>query len=163
MMVSTIFEREFNNLLSLQGEALVSKKEHLNFKNSEDGFEGIRLVFEWNDGEAEFELQFVNPKGRYFKTEHSLFADGQHIREEKLLGYSTEEFLIDASMPGTWQVNVKYLGNKRLSPSYLKAVIYYNYGNTAQRKETKVYNMDLKHVNQELFKIENKITQNISK
>jgi tetratricopeptide (TPR) repeat protein len=107
MMVSTIFEREFNNLLSLQGEALVSKKEHLNFKNSEDGFEGIRLVFEWNDGEAEFELQFVNPKGRYFKTEHSLFADGQHIREEKLLGYTTEEFLIDTSMPGTWQVNVK--------------------------------------------------------
>ena len=151
MMVATIFEREFNNLLSLQGEALVSKKEHLNFKNSEDGFEGTRLVFEWNDGEAEFELQFVNPEGRYFKTEHSLFADGEHIRQEKLLGYTTEEFLIDGSMPGTWQVNVNYLGNKRLAPSYLKAVIYYDYGTMAQRKETKVFKMNLKNVKQELF------------
>jgi tetratricopeptide (TPR) repeat protein len=151
MMVSTIFEREFNNLLTLHGEAILSKKQQRNLKIIEDSFEGSRFVFEWNDGEAEFELQFVNPEGRYFKTEHSLFSNGEHIREEKLLGYSTEEFLIDDSMSGTWQVNVKYLGNKRLTPSYLKAVIYYNYGTIAQRKETKVYKMDMKNVNQELF------------
>jgi tetratricopeptide (TPR) repeat protein len=151
MMIATIFEREFNNLLTQHSEAILSKKEQRNFKNIEDSFEGTRFVFEWNDGEAEFELQFVNPEGRYFKTEHSLFADGEHIREEKLLGYTTEEFLIDGSMPGTWQVNVNYLGNKRLAPSYLKAVIYYDYGTMAQRKETKVFKMNLKNVKQELF------------
>ena len=112
-------------------------------------------MFEWNDGEAEFELQFVNPEGRYFKTEHSFFADAERIREEKLLGYTTAEFLIDGSMPATWQVNAKYLGNKKLTPSYLKASTYYDYGTDAQRKEIKVFKLGLKNVNQELFKVNN--------
>ncbi len=151
MKVAKLVEREFNNLLALKGDRILSKKEQRNFKFSDTDFKGTRLVFEWNDGEAEFELQFVNPEGRYYKTEHSLFADGDVIREQKLLGYTTEEFLIDGSMPGTWQVNLKYLGNKRLTPSYLKAVVYYNYGTAAQRKETKVFKMGFKDVNRELL------------
>jgi len=151
MTVAKLVEREFNNLLALKGERILSKKEQKNLEDLDTDFKGTRLVFEWNDGEAEFELQFVNPEGRYYKTEHSLFADGDVIREQKLLGYNTEEFLIDGSMPGTWQVNLKYLGNKRLTPSYLKAVVYYNYGTAAQRKETKVFKMGFKDVNRELL------------
>jgi hypothetical protein len=56
-------------------------------------------------------------------------------------------------MPGMWQVNAKYLGNKRLTPSYLKGTVYNHYGTAAQRKETKVFKLGLKNVNQELFKV----------
>jgi len=157
MSFGKMMDREFDNLISLHGKEILSKKEFDNYISDED-FNGTRLVFEWNDGEAEFELQFVNPKGHYFKTEHSLFADPDRIREEKLAGYSCEEFLIDESLPGTWQVNAKYLGNKRLTPSYMKATIYYDYGSAAQRKEIKVFKLGLKNVNQELFKIQNTVS-----
>jgi tetratricopeptide (TPR) repeat protein len=53
MVVSRIMDREFNNLLSLNGERILSKKQR-NVQKSKDDFEGTRLVFEWNDGEAEF-------------------------------------------------------------------------------------------------------------
>jgi hypothetical protein len=146
-----IMNREFNNLIMLKGNEILSKeaKTHV----LEEDFNGTRMVFEWNDSEAEFELQFVNPEGHYYTKTHSLAANSERIRDEKLLGYSCEEFLIDESLTGTWQVNVKYLGNKSLTPSYLKATIYYDYGTLAQRKEIKVFKLGLKNVNQELFKV----------
>ncbi|WP_273567082.1 carboxypeptidase-like regulatory domain-containing protein [Maribacter halichondriae] len=154
LTVTKMMDREFNNLITLKGKNIFPQNDLHDFKVEND-FDGTRLVFEWNDGEAEFELQFVNPEGHYYATEHSLFADPERIREEKLAGYSCEEFLIDESLQGTWQVNAKYLGNKRLTPSYLKATIYYDYGSAAQRKETNVFKLGLKNVNQELFKIQN--------
>lgn len=111
------------------------------------------MVFEWNDGEAEFELQFVNPQGHYFKYEHSLFANAKSIQQEKTVGFSCQEFLMDDSLTGEWQINATYLGNKKLSASYLKATIYYNYGLESQREETKVFKLGLKNVNRELFKL----------
>lgn len=147
-----VFDRDFNNLVVLKGKEIISDKA-FETQLLEENFQGARLVFEWNDGEAEFELQFVNPQGHYFKEEHSLFANAAEIQQEKQLGYSCKEFLMDDSLPGTWQINAKYLGNRKLTASYLKATIYYNYGLESQRKETKVFKLGLKNVNQELFKI----------
>ena len=147
-----IFKRDFNNLITLKGKEIISDKA---FENniSEEDFQGTRLVFEWNDGEAEFELQFVNPQGHYFIAEHSLFANATEIQQEKQIGYSCKEFLMDDSLPGTWQINTKYLGNRKLTASYLKATIYYNYGLETQKKETKVFKLGLKNVNQQLFSL----------
>lgn len=147
-----IFERDYSNLVALKGKEIISDKA-FERQSLEEDFQGTRLVFEWNDGEAEFELQFVNPQGHYLKEEHSLFANAAEIQQEKQLGYSSKEFLMDDSLPGTWQINGKYLGNRKLTASYLKATIYYNYGLESQRKETKVFKLALKNVNQELFKI----------
>ena len=148
---ATIMGREFNNLIALKGNEIISKnaKKHV----LEDDFNGIRLVFEWNDSEAEFELQFVNPEGHYFISKHSLMANADRIADEKALGFSCEEYLIDEPLPGNWQVNVKYLGNKSLSPSYLKVTTYTNYGTKTQRKHIDVFKLSLKYINQELFKI----------
>ena len=115
---------------------------------------GTRLVFEWNDSEAEFDLQFVNPENQYYTWKHSLAANAETIYSEKDYGYNTTEYLLDYSLPGTWTVNVSYSGNKSLTPTYLKATIYYNYGTNAQSKEVKVFKLSLKNVNQELFKIQ---------
>ncbi|MCP4975256.1 MAG: hypothetical protein GY931_03765 [Maribacter sp.] len=149
-----LMDRELNNLLTISGRDILSKRD---FKKAlfEEYFNGTRLVFEWNDSEAEFELQFVNPEGHYYTKTHSLAANSERIREEKLIGYACDEFLIDSSLAGTWQINAKYLGNKSLTPSYLKVTIYQDFGTLAQRKETKVFKLGLKNVNIELFKVRN--------
>ena len=148
-----IMNRDFNNLLSLHKAALVSSDNRPSLFVEEEDFQGTRLVFEWNDGEAEFDLQFVNPGGQYFNWNHSLARDAEAIMLEKELGFSTEEYLIDDSLPGTWKVNVNYAGNKSLTPTYLKVTVYNNYGSPGQTKQTMVFKLFLKDVNQELFKL----------
>jgi tetratricopeptide (TPR) repeat protein len=149
-----IMEREFNNLLMLQRDKLVdSRKSNKLFVAKED-FEGTRLVFEWNDGEADFDLQFVNPEGQYYAWKHNLSDNAAVIAREKDFGYNVKEYLVDGALPGTWKVNVNYLGNKSLTPTYLKATIYSNYGTALQRKEVKNFKLSLKNVNQQLFTLQ---------
>ncbi|MDT0539542.1 MULTISPECIES: carboxypeptidase-like regulatory domain-containing protein [Croceitalea] len=149
-----IVEREYNNLLMLEKGAVVKGRKAQKLFVAEEDFKGTRLVFEWNDGEAEFDLQFVNPENQYHKWKHSMFDNVEVIEREKSFGYNANEYLIDDSLPGTWQVNVNYLGNKSLSPTYLKATVYYDYGSRNQRKEVKVFKLSLKNVNQELFNLQ---------
>lgn len=149
-----IVDREYNNLLMLKKGAVVKSRKAQKLFIAEEDFKGTRLVFEWNDGEAEFDLQFVNPENQYHKWKHSMFDNVEVIEREKSFGYNVNEYLIDGSLPGTWQVNVNYLGNKSLSPTYLKATVYYDYGSRNQRKEVKVFKLSLKNVNQELFRLQ---------
>ena len=149
-----IQEREYNNLLSLEKGNLMEVGKAQKLFVAEEDFKGTRLVFEWNDGEAEFDLQFVNPENQYHKWKHSIADNADVIDREKNFGYNVKEYLIDGSLPGTWQVNVNYLGNKSLTPSYLKATVYYDYGSRNQRKEVKVFKLGLKNVNQELFRLQ---------
>jgi len=148
-----IIRREFNNLLMLEKETVVKGLSVKNLYVADEDFEGTRLVFEWNDSEAEFDLQFVNPGNQYFKWNHSLADNSEVIKREKEFGYNVTEYLMDGALPGIWKVNVNYLGNKSLSPTYLKATVYHNYGSKAQRKEVKVFKLMLKNINQELFKL----------
>ncbi len=154
-----ILEREYNNLLYLNRAAVVSADKRADlYVEDEIDFKGTRVVFEWNDGEAEFDLQFVNPDRQYFNWEHSQEKYGDEIMTEKQLGFSTQEFLIDDSLAGTWQVNATYLGNKSLTPTYLKVTIYDNYGTRAQRKQVRVYKLKLKNVPQQLFTLTKSVT-----
>ncbi|WP_282050260.1 carboxypeptidase-like regulatory domain-containing protein [Maribacter aquivivus] len=155
--VKTIMDRDLNNLISLKGADLVST-DRVNEIKLDDDFKGTRLVFEWSDSEAEFELQFVNPEKRYYKSEHSLVANAERIQSEKRSGFSSEEYLIDDTLRGNWLVNATYLGNKSLTPTYLKATVYYNYGSASQRKETKVFKLGLRNVNQQLFSVSNAVS-----
>ena len=148
-----IISREFNNLLMLNKDAVVEGRKAKKLFVAEEEFNGTRLVFEWNDGEAEFDLQFVNPENQYYKWKHNMFDSPDAIESEKNFGYNVKEYLVDGSLPGTWQVNINYQGNKSLTPTYLKATIYYDYGSITQRKEVKVFKLTLKNVNQELFKL----------
>ncbi|CAG2531989.1 CarboxypepD_reg-like domain-containing protein [Maribacter dokdonensis] len=156
-LVKVIMDRDLNNLISLKGADLVSTNKVKEIKLDDD-FKGTRLVFEWSDSEAEFVLQFVNPEKRYYNSEHSLAADAERIQIEKRSGFSSEEYLIDDTLRGNWLVNATYLGNKSLTPTYLKATIYYNYGSASQRKETKVFKLGLRNVNQQLFSVSNAVS-----
>ena len=114
-----------------------------------------RVVLSWNDMEAEFEMQFVNPEGQYHTWKHTYAENEERLVDEKRKGYSVEEQIIDRSLPGLWKVNVRYMGNKSLTPTYLKVKIYQNYGSRDQSVDTKVYKLFLKDVNQELLRISN--------
>tara|TARA_R110002012_G_scaffold99461_1_gene237415 strand:+ start:1439 stop:3178 length:1740 start_codon:yes stop_codon:yes gene_type:complete len=150
---ATIFQREYNNLLTLERKAILNEEGGKSLYVAEEDFKGTRLVFEWSDGEAEFDLMFVNPENQYYTWKHSLVNNAEEIMEEKNLGYNIKEYLIDGSLPGLWQVNINYLGNKSLTPTYLKATIYTDYGTPDQKMDVKVFRLGLKGVYQELFKV----------
>ncbi|MEM1260147.1 MAG: TonB-dependent receptor plug domain-containing protein [Bacteroidota bacterium] len=148
-----LINREFNNLLALEGRSVVQSAKQRRGIALKEEFEGTRLVFEWNDGEAEFELQFVNPENQYYIWKHTMADNEETIQREKQYGYNTKEYLVDNSFPGLWKVNVNYLGNKSLTPTYLKATVYHNFGTKSQRKEVQVFKLGLKNMNQELFRL----------
>ncbi|KPM33228.1 Putative outer membrane protein [Croceitalea dokdonensis DOKDO 023] len=154
VMFAPIMNREFNNLLALERDAVVKTSKRNKLYVAEEDFKGTRLVFEWNDSEAEFDLQFVNPENQYHIYKHSLADNDETIERNKEFGYSITEEFIDEALPGTWLVNIKYHGNKSLTPTYLKATVYHNYGEVSQRKEVKVFKLTLKDVNQELFRVQ---------
>ncbi len=145
-----LIDREFNNLLRLGKNDLVAKSGKKIYV-TEEAFKGTRLVFEWDNGDAEFELQFVNPKNQQFTWKHTMEQNSELLTLEKAQGFSIGEYFLDNSLPGTWKVNIRYMGNKSLTPTYLKATIYHNYGTTSQRKEIRLYRLQTKQVNQALF------------
>jgi tetratricopeptide (TPR) repeat protein len=98
-----------------------------------------RLVFEWTDPQAGFEIQFVNPQGKYFKWEHSVFSNQERLKDEVTKGYSLEEFALDDAPPGEWLINIQYLGEDNIQPPiYLKYTLYLNYATPQETKEVKI-------------------------
>ncbi|NDV16781.1 hypothetical protein GO009_12160 [Muricauda sp. TY007] len=147
MELGMIMKREIKNLFTLENSTLKIKDR----KKDKEAKYAARLVFEWNDSEAEFDLQFVNPSNQYFNWKHTLAEMPERIYSEKKLGYSMADFLLDDELPGTWKVNATYHGNKQLTPFYLKVTIYRNYGSKLQSKAVKVYRLGTKGANRHLF------------
>ncbi|MBT8211211.1 MAG: carboxypeptidase-like regulatory domain-containing protein [Eudoraea sp.] len=146
-----VVQHESDNLLQLEADAVGADAS----KIATDLFvqESTRMVFEWNDSEAEFELQFVNPEGQYYTWKHTFADNEERILEEKETGYSVLEYVLDDSLPGAWNININYLGNKSITPTYLKATIYDNYGTPNQRKRVKTFKLRLKSKNQQLMSL----------
>ncbi|RLD30113.1 MAG: hypothetical protein DRI75_00995 [Bacteroidetes bacterium] len=99
----------------------------------------LRIVFEWNDPNTEFEIQFVNPQKKYYKWSHTRFENKERMIDEINYGYHTEEYIIDDADAGEWIINIECLSNKDiLNPTYLKYTVYKNYGLANETKEVKV-------------------------
>ena len=100
----------------------------------------VRVVFEWNKNDAEFELQFVNPTSKFYTWKHSLADNKERMFDEVKNGYHSEEFIIDdAENAGNWIINVKNLNEeKTFNPTYLKYTIYTNYGKSNEERTIKV-------------------------
>ena len=99
----------------------------------------VRVVFQWNDPTAEFEVQFVNPERKYYVWKHTLFDNKERLEQEAEQGFALEEFTVDDSTKGTWQINIKYLGENTgyRNPSFLKYTLYQNFGKPNETKEVK--------------------------
>ena len=111
------FDRSFDSFLKRhQGEFEAIA---LDFESAEPGTE-ITVYFD--ETETEFELYFVNPEKRYFKTTYSTASDLDLINQNKSLGLTALEFFIDSNLRGKWDVYVRYLGNKKETPSAIQVV-----------------------------------------
>ena len=152
--VDAILELESTNLIARKGEELKIKKGDV----SDSDIGGTRVLIEWNNTEAEFDLQFVNPDKQYFVWSHTLENESERIYDEKIRGYSCEHFLIDKSLLGEWKINIKYFGNKAYNPTYMKATVYYDYGTAMERSEIKVFSLSEKNVNFELLNLINRMS-----
>ncbi|WP_430410470.1 carboxypeptidase-like regulatory domain-containing protein [Kordia sp.] len=100
----------------------------------------VRIVIEWNEVDTEFEFQFVNPKNKFYKWEHSVAANKERMLDEVKNGYQMKEFIIDdVNNAGEWVVNIKTLENEKpFNPTYLKYTVYRNYGEPNEACSVKV-------------------------
>ncbi|MDC6364499.1 MULTISPECIES: TonB-dependent receptor plug domain-containing protein [Flavobacteriaceae] len=128
---------EIRNLINTQRKDLdiskVDPKYHNNLTYN------ARLVLEWNDSDADFIVQFVNPQKRFFNWEHTELADRNRILDELQHGFSGEQFeIFGADTKGDWLLNVSYGGNRtsgNKAPTFIKCTVQYNFGSLDQREE----------------------------
>ena len=133
-------------------ERFVPKSENIkDFRND------VRLVFEWNTSEAEFDLEFVNPQLQVYTFEHSLAKNQNLITDEKKKGYSSKEFIIENLNEGQWLINITYQGNKKPEPTYLKVTQYYNWGKPNQKEKITIYQFKDEREKIQLFRLNKQV------
>lgn len=99
-----------------------------------------RLVFDWNDQNSEFDIQFVNPQNRFFEWEHTNLGNKERIGDELRNGFSSEQFVLAGEgIEGKWIVNISYKGKRtsteNTAPTFIKCRLDYNYGLPNSRHE----------------------------
>ncbi|WGK65320.1 hypothetical protein [Croceiramulus getboli] len=112
----------------------------------------VRIVIEWNTSEAEFNLEFVNPKDQVYTFQHTLAANENLIEDEKIKGYSSKEFSIPRLEQGDWLINLTYFGNKKLDPTYFKVTAYFDWGRSNQSQEVRLFRLEKTDIKYQLLK-----------
>ena len=108
-----------------------------------------RIVFDWNDPVVEFNIQFVDPKKKYFNWSHTIIDDKEILEDELNYGYNTEEFIIEKSDKGKWIVNIENFSIEDDSnPTYMKYTVYKNYGRPNEIRKVEV--LDLSKLKQKV-------------
>ena len=103
-----------------------------------------RIVFEWNEPNAEFEFQFVNPLKKFYKWSHTRLENQERMIDEVNNGYATEEYIIDDAEAGEWIINIESLTEeaRSINPTYLKYTVYKNYGLPSETQTVKVVKLN---------------------
>jgi tetratricopeptide (TPR) repeat protein len=129
---------ELQHLLKKHRSKVNFSKIHADYLRADFKYD-LRIVFEWNDPNTEFELQFVNPQKKYYKWSHTRFENKERMIDGINYGYHTEEYIIDDAESGKWIINIECLTEEDLlNPTYLKYTVFKNYGLTNETKEIKV-------------------------
>jgi tetratricopeptide (TPR) repeat protein len=115
----------------------------------------VRIVFEWNDPSSEFEIQFVNPKKKFYIWKHTILENREQLINEIEEGYNMKEFIIDDSVKEEWIINLEGINNEKYltNPTYLKYSIYRNYGLENETVQVKVINLNKIKNKIKLFKL----------
>ncbi len=114
-----------------------------------------RIVFEWNDLDAEFDLIIINPQNRFFTWSHTQSENSQRILQQHQQGYGLEEFYLTDTDLGEWKFNMKYYGktSKNDAPTFIKITSYQNFGSPNQSKIIKVIRLDKQDLEQTVAKL----------
>lgn len=113
----------------------------------------VRLIFEWDNSEAEFELEFVNPMGQAYSYIHTYEYNDVLINDEKKRGYSSSEYIIDDLDQNGWLINLIYFGNKSTKPTYLKVTEIRNWARKGQDEKVSVLKLVEKNKKFQLVRI----------
>ncbi|CAN0599135.1 unnamed protein product, partial [Ectocarpus sp. 12 AP-2014] len=143
-----IITTEFNHFLQHKTDYTISSEDLKEMAAKREGTD-TRLLFEWNDDEAEFDLQFVNPENRYFVSSTSLINQNEYFGKQE--NSSSKEFFLESDIQGEWIININYKGNKSGLPTYLKVTAFSGYGTDNEESTIRIYRLSLKNVNQNLF------------
>ena len=124
-------------------KTFIPKNDWKNFGND------YRIIFEWNDPLAEFNIQFVDPKKKYYNWSHTILDNRDLLEDELNYGYNTEEFIIEKSNKGQWIINLENYSIQDISnPTFLKFTVYKNYGRENEIKKIQV--IDLSKLKQKI-------------
>lgn len=144
---------EAKNLIALHGDNLNTNG--VNPKFLKPIKYKSRIVFEWNDLDAEFDLNIINPQNRFFTWSHTRAENSQRIAQQKELGYGLEEFYLTSSDVGEWIFNMKYYGTnaKEKLPTYIKITVYKNFGSPEQTKKISVVRLEKTNIEETVSKL----------
>lgn len=144
-----IVREEMLAILEENGEEIgLEKKPYYNQEERND----VTVIAEWNNPNTQFELQFVNPEGNYYKWNNALELSDQNSSTMNL----SNSFAIPDISKGNWLINVKYLGNQENTPSFLKFTI------RNKKKDTEIIKVLKLHTKGVNYKFLNLSMQNVS-
>ncbi len=120
-----------------------------NSKSKEEFSKDIRLVLEWNNPKASFNVKFYNNEKGLTIYERKY---NQSSEEEN---FSIEEFLISKLGKEDWSIDLIYFGDEK-NVTYFKATCYYNWGKENQYYKIKTFVLNGEYEKIQLFKLSSK-------
>ncbi|WP_435577917.1 TonB-dependent receptor plug domain-containing protein [Gilvibacter sp.] len=141
--LQTTYVKEYKNLL-------FRHRRNFDLSGVRDFFKSnvtlrARVIFEWSDYDAAFDLQIVNPQNRFFTWKHDQTSDAFRWADEQSLGYGLEEFFMTNQDVGEWLFNVNYKGKitgDNALPTYLKVTVIYDFGTPNQKQEVQLVRLE---------------------
>ena len=153
--IDTLSDKGLDQIVRQEMLTLVEKHHNIidlnknSFKFDHDK-EDISIIVQWNNPNAEFELQFVGPTDQYYLWKHTELDNAALLYEERIDGSFSNSFGIQDIGEGPWKINTKYIGNKENTPTYLKFTII----NHLKSSETiKVLKLQKSNINYRSFDI----------
>lgn len=138
--VGSIMKTELANVIKLHGNQLaISDKVIGNVIESPN----TRLLFEWNNDQAEFEIRIVDTENGYFSWKHLRPKDS-----------SIKQLFFDETFKGTKYIQIIYRGNQTKNPTYLKVTLFFNYGKHTQKSESSIYRLFKEDINYQLLTVD---------
>jgi len=111
----------------------------------------LRMVIEWSDPDAQFEVQFIDPKNNYSNWPHNP-NDKELWLAEKESGYHSLEFLIENGPIGEWKFNMSLSEERENNPVYFKVILFKNFGTENEVIDIKTFSLRQPNLNQNIFK-----------
>jgi len=140
--LKNVIRSELKHLLAKHRSKVDYSNVHADYLKTDFKYD-IRIVFDWNDPNTEFEVQFVNPKKKFFTWSQTKLDNREHMLEGIKKGYHSAEFIIDDDTLGEWIINIESINEtSKLNPSYLKYTVYRNYGLSNETKTVNLINLN---------------------
>jgi tetratricopeptide (TPR) repeat protein len=136
--LTNVITNELKHLLALNRDKVDYSNVDAEFLDSKFKID-LRMVFDYNDTNTEFDLQFVNPQKKFYKWSHSRLENMDRMLDEIKNGYASEEYIIDDADKGEWIINLECFSEESsTNPTYLKYTVFKNYGLPKETKEVHI-------------------------